>query len=155
MTKAVVDTTILVSALLNFVIGGASHDLLLSAAEGKFELYLSDDILEETARVLLTGERIRKHYSYTDDDVVEYCRRLTALAAIISAVPEVRIVRDPNDDVIVACAIAAGADYVVTRDKDMLSLDHYEGVRFVTPEGFLKILRELSTAEQKPARRAE
>ena len=150
MPKAVFDTTILVSALLNFVTGGASHDLLLSAAEGKFELYLSDDILEETARVLLTGERIRKHYSYTDDDVVEYCRRLTALASIVSAVPEVRIVRDPNDDMIVACAIAAGADYVVTRDKDMLSLDHYEGIRFVAPEGFLKILREQKEGTSAP-----
>lgn len=74
---------------------------------------------------------------------------------IVSAVPEVRIVRDPNDNMIVACAIAAGADYVVTRDKDMLSLDHYEGVGFATAEGFLKILRELSMAEQKPARGAE
>jgi predicted nucleic acid-binding protein len=92
--------------------------------------------------VLLTGERIRKHYSYTDDDVVEYCRRLTTLASIVSRVPEVRIVRDPNDDMIVACAIAAGANYVVTRDKDMLSLDQYKSIRFVTPEGFLKILRE-------------
>ncbi|MGI8567785.1 MAG: PIN domain-containing protein [Methylocella sp.] len=55
MSKAVLDTTILVSALLNFVTGGALH-LLRFAAEGKFELYLSDDILEETARVLLTGE---------------------------------------------------------------------------------------------------
>lgn len=43
---------------------------------------------------------------------------------------------------IVACAIAARAGYVVTRDKDMLSLGHYEGIRFVTPEALLKILRE-------------
>lgn len=70
MSKVVFDTTILVSALLNFVTGGVSHDLLRFAGEGKFELYLSDDILEETARVLLIGERIRKHYAYTDDDVV-------------------------------------------------------------------------------------
>ena len=92
--------------------------------------------------MLLTGERIRKHYAYTDDDVVGYCRHLTALASIVSRVPEVRVVRDPNDDMIVACAIAAGANYVVTRDKDMLSLDQYKSIRFVSPEGFLKILRE-------------
>lgn len=30
----------------------------------------------------------------------------------------------------------------VTRDKDMLSLGRYEGVGFVNPEAFLKILRE-------------
>ena len=46
-----------------------------------------------------------------------------ALASIVFPVPEVRVVRDPNDDMIVACAMAAGADYLVTRDEDMLSLD--------------------------------
>ena len=38
--------------------------------------------------------------------------------------PLTGIVRDPNDDMILACAVAASAAYVVTRDLDLLSLDH-------------------------------
>lgn len=109
---------------------------------GIFEIFLSDDILEEVARVLLTEERNRRRYGYPDAQVAEYCKGLAELATIVQGVPQIKVVRDPNDDMIVACAIAAGADYLVTRDKDMLSLNHYEGIEFVTPEAFLKILRE-------------
>jgi hypothetical protein len=44
-------------------------------------------------------------------------------------------------DTIVACTIAAGADYLVTRDKD---------IRFVTPEALLKILRERKDGTDAP-----
>ena len=53
------------------------------------------------------------------------------------------IVRDPNDDMILACAVAASASHVVTRDPDLLSLDTYEGITIVTPEAILALLRGL------------
>jgi predicted nucleic acid-binding protein len=46
-------------------------------------------------------------------------------------------VRDPNDDMTIACALKARADYVVTRDKDLLSLGAHEGIGMVTPRQFL------------------
>jgi uncharacterized protein len=61
--------------------------------------------------------------------------------SIIASIPPVRVVeRDPNDDMVVACALAGGADYVVTRDKDLLSLGAYEGIRMVTPRQLLDLL---------------
>jgi len=146
MPKVVLDTTVLVSALLNPVEGGASYDLLRQADEGSFELILSDDILEETAQVLLTGKRLRQRYRYADEDVVEYCREPARFAAeVLSDVPEIRVVRDPNDDMILACAIASDADVLVSRDKDLLSLGSYEGVAILTPEDFLGMLRKAGT----------
>jgi predicted nucleic acid-binding protein len=62
MPKEVLDTTILVSAFLRNVPGGASHDLLRFAEQGVFELFLCDNVLEETARVLLKDERKRVRY---------------------------------------------------------------------------------------------
>jgi uncharacterized protein len=60
----------------------------------------------------------------------------------VSDVPEVHgIVRDPDDDKIIACAVAAGADYLVTRDKDLLTLLDYEGIVIISPEAFLHVLR--------------
>jgi putative PIN family toxin of toxin-antitoxin system len=139
--KAVLDTTILASAFLRNVPGGVSHDLLRFAGEGAFELYVCDDILEETARVLLRDEKKRRRYAYSDVDVVAYCQELALLGMIVDDLPEVHVVRDPNDDVIVACAIAAGAMYLVTRDKDLLTLDGHEGISIVSPETFLRVLR--------------
>ena len=39
------------------------------------------------------------------------------------------------------CALAASAEYIVTRDKDLLSLGAYEGITMITPEEFLQVLR--------------
>lgn len=51
------------------------------------------------------------------------------------------IVRDPNDDMILACAIATSASHVVTRDEDLLSLGTYEGIAIVPPEAILTALQ--------------
>jgi putative PIN family toxin of toxin-antitoxin system len=140
--RAVLDSTVLVSAMLNPKPGGASYDLLRFAENFAFELCLSIDILEETTRVLTTHERIRRRYPYSDADIAEYRRDLESIATIIDNPPLLKVVRDPNDDMIVACAVAAAADYLVSRDDDLLSLSKYGGVEIVTPEEFLRVLRE-------------
>ena len=95
--------------------------------------------------VLLKSERNRRRYNYSDENVAAYCHDLALLAVVLSDVPEVRVViRDPNDDMIIACALAAGADYVVTRDKDMLSLGRHGDISMISPEAFLKLLRTLT-----------
>lgn len=58
---------------------------------------------------------------------------------------------DPNDDMVIACALAAAADYVVTRDKDLLSRGIYEGIRMVTPRQFLDLIGG-GSAGRRPAR---
>ena len=141
MLRAVLDTTVLVSAFLRHMPGGASYDLLALADAGHFEIVLSNDILEETAGVLLRTGRMRERYIYTDQAVVAYCQDLGQMAAIVDEIPNVQIVRDPNDDMIIACAIAAGADYLISRDKDLLTLGQYESVRIISPEEALAILR--------------
>jgi predicted nucleic acid-binding protein len=41
---------------------------------------------------------------------------------------------------VIACALRARADYIVTRDKDLLSLGGQRGIRIVTPRQFLDLL---------------
>lgn len=144
MPRIVVDTTVLVSAFLKPVPGGASFDLLRRVASGNCELFLSDDILEETARVLLRPGSLRRRYAYEDAAVIEYCQGLAELATIVDDVPAVTAVRDPEDDMILACAIGARADYLVSRDRDLLSLGEYGSITIVPPEALLGALRDLS-----------
>jgi len=68
---------------------------------------------------------------------------LSAFAHVwgLSDLPEVRVVRDPNDDMILASAIAADADYLVTRDRDLLTLIRHEGIAVISPEAFIALLR--------------
>jgi len=50
------------------------------------------------------------------------------------------VARDPNDDKILATASAAGADYLVSEDLDLLVLREYQGTRIVSAATFLGIL---------------
>jgi predicted nucleic acid-binding protein len=49
------------------------------------------------------------------------------------------VCRDPNDDVVLECAVVSGAQAIVTGDKDLLVLDPYDGIRIVTPAEFLAL----------------
>jgi len=50
------------------------------------------------------------------------------------------VCRDPDDDVVLGTAMAAGADVIVTGGKDLLVLGVYEGIRIETPRQFLAAL---------------
>jgi predicted nucleic acid-binding protein len=45
---------------------------------------------------------------------------------------------DPNDDHVVSCAIAAGAEAIITGDNDLLRMGSYQGIRMVTVRDFLE-----------------
>jgi putative PIN family toxin of toxin-antitoxin system len=139
MPSVVVDTTVLISGFITPA--GVSAKLLEQAQDGAFTICLSLEIIEELRSRLLYRRRIRKSYQYADERVHRHCRDLEAVSRVITDLPDVRVVvRDPNDDMIIACALKAGADYIVTRDKDLLSLGAYEGVRIVTPRQLLTLL---------------
>ena len=63
-------------------------------------------------------------------------------AIVETDIPHLSVVRDPNDDMVIATAVRAQAAYIVTRDKDLLSLQHYGDITMITPEAFIAIVRE-------------
>jgi putative PIN family toxin of toxin-antitoxin system len=142
MPSAVLDSTVLISAFL--VQRGVSNELLRHAREGAFLLYLSEEILDEAQGVLLDEERRhRQRYHYPNEAASNFIEGLPVFARLVSDIPQVTIViRDPNDDMVIATAQRAQAAYIVTRDKDLLSLQHFEGITMITPEAFIAIVRE-------------
>ncbi|MGB6537767.1 MAG: putative toxin-antitoxin system toxin component, PIN family [Xanthobacteraceae bacterium] len=143
MAKAVLDTTVLVSAFLARSADSPSVELLRFIGRGQVEAYISEDIIQETRRVLLNRKSIRRRYAYTDDDVQRYLDALVRLATVVSGTHDLPgvVPRDPSDDMIVACAVEAAAEYLVTRDNDLLSLGRRRGIVIITPEEFLHLLR--------------
>jgi uncharacterized protein len=136
---AVLDSTVLVSAFLTP--RGAADAVLKYAINDRFLYCLAEAILEETSR-RLASPRLQQRYTYGMGDVDSFGRLLRASFVVLTDLPPLTgIVRDPNDDMILACAVAAGVSHVVTRDHDLLTLDVYEGITIVTPETFLGMLR--------------
>jgi len=146
MLHVVIDSTVLVSAFLTR--GGVAAELLRRARAGVFLVSLSEEILAETERVLLTYPHIRMRYPYEDQEVTEFCQGLRRAAQLVADLPQVTVViRDPKDDMAIATALKAQVSYIVTRDDDLLSLQVYEGITIITPEAFMAILRETRPTE--------
>ena len=116
MPKAVLDSSILVSA---FIAPQTELMLLLRLPlRSRYELVLSKEILSETAQSLLTKESIRRYAMYADKDVHAYLAWLLSVATLVGDVPELSAVpNDPKDDMVIATAVAASADYLVTGDR--------------------------------------
>jgi uncharacterized protein len=140
MLRIVLDSSVLISAFLTKT--GAAARVLADALADVFHLSLTPAIIAETQKVLLTYARIRQRYTYTDEELQHFCARLGLAFTLVTTLPPVPgVCRDPNDDMVLACALAAQATYLVPRDKDLLVLQQYEGIAILTPEAFLAALR--------------
>jgi putative PIN family toxin of toxin-antitoxin system len=139
VSHALFDTTVLISAFLKPA--GLARVLLEAARQQRYPCTLSADIIAEVERAL-AYPHIQERYRYSADDITEFCEALRASFPLVLPAPAVTgISRDPGDDVILACAIAAKATHLVTRDKDLLVLGTYEGMTILSPEAFITILR--------------
>ena len=130
--KAVFDTNVLIAA---FLTEGICAKLIVRAHRRDFDLILCDGILQEFKRVL------KKKFVTTPLETSE------ALTILSGATQEILgqthlvtpICRDSDDDLILACAKEAAADYIVTGDEDLLVLKNYGWIRIVTPREFEKL----------------
>jgi uncharacterized protein len=149
MVKAVFDANLLVSAFLTrHEPAGVSSELLRLARQGAVDLYLSTAIIAETLATLAASRRLQRRYAYDAGMAAQYCDDLRAVFTFVPDPPPMpgAVPRDPDDDKIVACAVAAGAEYLVSRDRDLLSLVTYGGITIIAPEPFLRIIRGRLTA---------
>lgn len=88
MPRIVSDSTVLVSAFL--APQGAAAAVLAHVRTGQVSLAVSDAILAETPRVLLTYPHIRQRYHYPDTAVQEFCGGLTQVGEVMTDVPPLR-----------------------------------------------------------------
>lgn len=147
MLKAVLDTSILVSAFLR---QSGINARVLQHGKELYHLYLLEEILEETSRVLLTYDRIRKKYHYSDEEVVEFLQTLIMTATkVLERLPKIEVIKeDPKDNHVLACGLKGKADYIVSKDDHLRDLEEYQGIKIVSSQEFLPILKKLGEREK-------
>lgn len=139
MLRAVLDTNVLVSALI--VPNGKPAQILQLAQADRFTLLLSEEILTEALEVLHRS-RIRKRFPLSEEVVQTYLDSLRVSATMIVGGPvENVIANDPPDNLILACAVGGDADYLVSGNDHFLRLGEHRGVQMVSPAEFLQVLR--------------
>ncbi len=134
--SAVVDTSVLVSAFL--FPDSVPGRVVALAEQGLYALYFSPIILEECSRSL-RNPRLRKSYPYSDESIDLWLDDLHEIGStILKPLPEIDpVCRDPDDDHVIAAALAVKADCIVTGDKDLLVLKQYQNIRIITAKFFL------------------
>ena len=122
------DTNVLISALL---FGGAPGDVVAAAQSGRFDVISSRELLDEFAGVLIVK------FGFTEELARAARGEVERVAEEVAPPVLPRTSRDPDDDVVLAAALAGGADVIVTGDQDLLSLDSFRGIRVMDPSTFL------------------
>lgn len=138
----VVDTNILLQSLLN--VSGPAGKCLACFRRGEIDIAVSRDTINE-ARDVLSRSLLRDRYPQITDEIV-----LSLLAFLRYRGIYLREVkkqfaypRDPDDEPYLNLAIEVEADYLISRDADLLDLmnwDQEEGRRFQQRFRFLKIV---------------
>jgi putative PIN family toxin of toxin-antitoxin system len=129
--KVFLDTNVLVAA---FATRGLCADLLRVVLT-KHELVLGQIVLVELERVM--GEKLRVPESVIAA-ALEFLRRYP-VTAVAEPLPHPRC-RDKDDALVFASAVAAGADVLVTGDRDLLVLAGKSSLRIVDPRGLWTLL---------------
>lgn len=126
----VVDTNVLVSA---FLWQGTPGRVIELAGEQLVQLCTSRTLLDELAATL-AKPRLARYVAATALTPVQMLAHYRRLSTVVAPARLARrISRDQDDDAVLACALGARADLVVSGDDDLLLLGQFRGVEIVSP----------------------
>ena len=127
--QVVLDTNITVSGLLW---GGPPRQIMDAARAGKLQVFTSIDLLEELEDVLARS-KLAVRLQLVGKTASALLEEYSVLTTIVAAPPLAEPVsRDPDDDVVLACALAAQAEAIISGDADLLVLGSYRGIPILT-----------------------
>jgi putative PIN family toxin of toxin-antitoxin system len=145
--RLVLDTNVLVSYLLTHRPPIATLIDVYVARE-EVVLVTAPELLQELDRVL-RYPRLQRYYK--QEERTRFVALLLAVSELVELPEEIpRICRDPDDDRVIACAVAGEADVIVSGDDDLLALARVRDIPIQSPaELLMRIEREESEHSQE------
>lgn len=132
--KIVIDTTDFISALI-----GKKHreklNIVLSDPDN--ELFADEKLLAELTEVAYRS-KFRKYV--TPEEIALFLDVIKARVTIIFPTTKVTDSPDPDDNYLLSLAVDAGAEYLITGNKnDLLALSPYQGIQIIRLQEFLDV----------------
>lgn len=127
--KVILDTNVLISTFLS---NGVCSGILRRARNREFTFVLCLPVIEELSRIL------EDKFHFNNDEISFFIDVVSEAANEISRSGEIVqcVCRDSSDDYILACAMEAKADYIVTGDDDLLTLVSHGRTKIIRPRDF-------------------
>lgn len=114
---------------------------LATPPNNRFKLYTSPAILAEVQEKLEGKLQLDRRLA------VEYIDHIKDIAAIVNPTQKLEVIKnDPDDNIILECAVEAKADIIISADKDLLKLKMYGGIQMQHPTNLKYIFQYLEQA---------
>ena len=129
--RLVLDTNVVVAGLLWH---GAPRRLIdLAIDDESIALYSSPVLIEELANTV-GYQRFVKRIALFDTSIAALVAQYEAMVTLVSPIHTPRVVAsDPDDDHVIACAVAANAKSIVSGDKHLLTIKSYQNISILSP----------------------
>jgi putative PIN family toxin of toxin-antitoxin system len=132
VTRVCLDSNVLVAA---FIARGLCSDLL-KLVLSEYDLIIPEVVAEEVRRVLSSKLKASQSALSAVEAVLERCTIVPGADALSPI-----SLRDPDDERVLADAIAAGAEILVSGDQDLLVAAGESPIRILSPRAFLALAR--------------
>jgi putative PIN family toxin of toxin-antitoxin system len=134
--RLVLDTNTVVSGLL----WDKTPSLLIEAAlQGRIDIFTSQALLLELEDVL-PRRKFARRVSASGLSIAQLTARFALLAQRVEPAAISPTSADPDDDHVLACALAAQADLVISGDSDLLNLKSFQGIPIVAAAEALELI---------------
>lgn len=151
--RTVFDCNIFLQYLLNP--NGVAAECFQTVLDGKVELFVSKDTLSEIRDVILRPNILTRLPDADDFQIEIFIEYITSISTFVEDVlHKFDFERDPKDEIIIDLAVEADADYIVSRDKDLLDLmtgytdeckdfrRRFRRLKIVNPVEFLSVVEK-------------
>lgn len=121
---------------------GPAGALLDSWERDETQIVTCEEIVTEFERVLRRPHIQLKYRHITEQAIATFATALRERPVVLNSREIHRVVLDdPDDDIVLACAVTGHAEYIVSRDRHLLKLGSHQGIAIVSTESFARILR--------------
>ena len=128
--RVVLDTNVFISGIF---FSGPPSQILKAWADQKFNLVLSQQILDEYKRV---SEQLSSKFSSVDIAPIIELIIIHGLFIDTHAY-NLQVCEDPDDNKFIECAIAGNCEIIVSGDKHLLKLSEFRGIAILNPRDFV------------------
>ena len=129
-TRVVYDTNILISALLSLT--GAPFRCLALARSGVVQSVTCREILDELA------DKLRTKFAFEAGRVQQVLGEIEAFSEIVAIPGLLKVVAaDPDDDMVIECAVVGNASIIVSGDKHLRTLAQHQTIRILSANEFM------------------
>jgi hypothetical protein len=134
--RVVLDANVFVSSILS--VAGTPARILDAWRTERFQLLISDAILDEIGRVLRYPKIVNRHL-WSEAKTERFLHSLASVAIKTPGSLTLNVITDdPSDNRYLECAVEGSADFIVSGDRDLLDLGNYQGIAIVQPAVFLE-----------------